>query len=122
MTTHQPPDWTPPTKDLPHAPPPIVNLVAEKPRCPAATADGSCRWPLSAGPCPWHLDAGHLDADRRADALDAVWIARYPDCSALAAFATEIDALRHAVKHSMEVVRVPWGEDIRAYQPGRTTR
>jgi hypothetical protein len=61
MTTHQPPD-----------PPPTVNPAAEKPpRCTAPTADGSCRWPLTAGPCPWHLDATHLDADRRADALDS---------------------------------------------------
>jgi hypothetical protein len=61
MTTHQPPDPTP-----------IVNLVAEKPRCPAPTADGSCRWPLSAGPCPWHLDAGSglSESEIRARALD----------------------------------------------------
>lgn len=52
------------------------------------------------------------------DPGDAVWIARYPDCSALAAFATEIEALRYAVEHSMGVVHVPWGEDIRAYRPG----
>jgi hypothetical protein len=63
MTTHQPPD-----------PPPAVNLAAEKPpRCTAATADGSCRWPLTAGPCPWHLDAGSglSEQEIRARALDS---------------------------------------------------
>lgn len=53
---------------------------------------------------------------------DGVWIARYPDCSGLAAFATEIEALRYAVEHNMEVVHVPWGEDIRAYPSGGSTR
>lgn len=71
------------------------------------------------------LSDGELRRLLRVAGLDpgeAVWIARYPDCSGLAAFATEIEALRYAVEHSMEVVHVPWGEDIRSYPAGGSTR
>lgn len=39
-----------------------------------------------------------------------VWIAYYSDRSAVAVFATEIDALRHAVERRMEVRFQEWGE------------
>jgi hypothetical protein len=45
-----------------------------------------------------------------------VWIARHPLGEKVLPFATEIDALRHAVKHgSMEVVWVPYSQDARTY-------
>ena len=42
------------------------------------------------------------------------WMAYYGDWSGFAVFAKEIDALRHAVEGSMNVVWVPWGESPRA--------
>jgi hypothetical protein len=54
------------------------------------------------------------------DPGEGVWVARYPDGSASAAFPTEIEALRHAVNNSMEVALVPFGEDLIRYRPGRT--
>lgn len=45
-----------------------------------------------------------------------VWVARYADGSSICPFDEEIEALRHAVTHQMEVAFVPWGEDIRTYQ------
>ena len=44
---------------------------------------------------------------------DGVWVARYSDISGVVPFATELDAFRHANHTSMEVVHVPWGQDIR---------
>jgi hypothetical protein len=41
-----------------------------------------------------------------------VWAAYYPDDSAVAVFATEIDALRAAVDRSMAVVFWPYGMDL----------
>ncbi|QDM56419.1 hypothetical protein PP515_gp72 [Gordonia phage Sidious] len=40
------------------------------------------------------------------------WIAYYSDQSGATVFATEIEALRHAVGTSMLVHHVPWGGDV----------
>jgi hypothetical protein len=45
----------------------------------------------------------------------AVWVARTD--GAAYTYGTEIDALRRAVDGGMEVVRVPYGEDVLTYQP-----
>ncbi|MCP9947228.1 hypothetical protein [Actinomadura madurae] len=45
-----------------------------------------------------------------------VWVARYADGSSICPFGEEIDALRHAVDHTMEVAFIPWGEDARTYK------
>lgn len=39
-----------------------------------------------------------------------LWLAYYSDGSSLVVFDREIDALRHAVEHSMQVRRVALGE------------
>ena len=41
------------------------------------------------------------------------WVAYYSDWSGVSIFATEIEALRHAVGKSMEVGFFPWGSDLR---------
>lgn len=41
-----------------------------------------------------------------------VWVAYYPDYSGFVPFGLEVDALRHAVTHSMEVIRVPFGASL----------
>lgn len=41
-----------------------------------------------------------------------VWVAYYSDWSGAAIFASEIEALRHAVNMSMSVKFVEWGSDI----------
>lgn len=48
-----------------------------------------------------------------------VWIAYYPDYSAIVPFADEKDALRHAVRHSMEVIPVPYGISVQAADQAR---
>ena len=45
-----------------------------------------------------------------------VWVARNADGSSIVPFASEIDALRHAVSFLMEVAWVPWGEEARDYK------
>lgn len=57
------------------------------------------------------------DGPARGRVRRGVWVARYSDGSGLYLFATEIDALRHAVGSAMEVVHVPYGEDALAYRP-----
>lgn len=48
-----------------------------------------------------------------------VWLAYYDDWSAMATFEDEIDALRHAIGHSMKVLFVEFGRDLReAVQDG----
>jgi hypothetical protein len=42
--------------------------------------------------------------------LSGVWLAYYTDWSGLAVFATEIEALRYAVDHTMSVAFREWGE------------
>lgn len=44
------------------------------------------------------------------EASAGVWIARHSDWSGIAVFATEIEALRYAVDHSMQVAFMTWGE------------
>lgn len=44
-----------------------------------------------------------------ADDPGYLWYAYYPDFSGVAAFPNEVEALRHAVAHGMEVLRVPHG-------------
>lgn len=41
-----------------------------------------------------------------------VWVAFYSDRSGIASFGTEIDALRFAVDHGMEVQFRPFGADL----------
>lgn len=41
-----------------------------------------------------------------------VWIAYYQDRSGLAIFESEIEALRRAVEHSMQVAYVKYGADV----------
>jgi hypothetical protein len=41
------------------------------------------------------------------------WVAYYSDYSGISIFASELEALRHAVGKSMTVEFVPWGEDLR---------
>lgn len=41
---------------------------------------------------------------------EGVWVAYYGDRSAVVVFAEEIDALRHAVEHSMSVRFVHYGD------------
>lgn len=45
-----------------------------------------------------------------AERLGGCWIAYYSDWSGIAVFGTEIEALRHAVEHSMIVQFFQWGE------------
>jgi len=41
------------------------------------------------------------------------WLAYHSDFSGMTVFADEIDALRHAVEHSMKVMPLNSGDDIR---------
>lgn len=43
-----------------------------------------------------------------------LWFAYYADMSEVAAFDSEVGALRHAVHHNMEVIRVPIGMGLNA--------
>ncbi|MFE9099875.1 hypothetical protein [Actinomadura geliboluensis] len=54
----------------------------------------------------------HLDAPSTARPATGVWVARYPDRSAAVPFASEIEALRHAVTNHMGVAWVPYGADV----------
>lgn len=49
---------------------------------------------------------------REPETSSGVWVVYYGDFSAVAVFATEIEALRHAVENQMTVKRIGWG-DIR---------
>lgn len=40
-----------------------------------------------------------------------VWLAYYSDWSGFRVFADEVDALRHAVAHSMQVAYLRYGQD-----------
>ena len=42
-----------------------------------------------------------------------LWLAYYEDFSGLVIFASEIEALRHAVDHTMKVAKIRAGEDLR---------
>lgn len=53
------------------------------------------------------------DLQTENDATGGAWVALYSDYSGISIFATEIDALRHAVDKTMTVRFVPWGGDIR---------
>lgn len=44
--------------------------------------------------------------------MNGVWVAFYEDWSGFCIFETEIDALRHAVAHSMSVGFAQWGQDL----------
>jgi hypothetical protein len=44
---------------------------------------------------------------------DYVWIAYHDDWSGFVVFKNEVEALRHAVDHSMQVGRVNYGDDVR---------
>lgn len=48
-----------------------------------------------------------------ADHAGGAWVALHSDYSGISIFATEIEALRHAVDKSMTVRFVPWGGEIR---------
>ncbi|HSS11793.1 MAG TPA: hypothetical protein VLL25_18035 [Acidimicrobiales bacterium] len=51
------------------------------------------------------------DSERVIESLGGVWLCHYVDWSALAVFATELEARRYAMEHSMEEARwCPWGE------------
>lgn len=43
-----------------------------------------------------------------------IWVAYYDDMSAVVPFGDETHALRHAVRHTMEVIRVPFGVSVQA--------
>jgi hypothetical protein len=43
-----------------------------------------------------------------------IWVAYYTDFSAVVPFGDETHALRHAVRHNMEVLQLPFGMSIQA--------
>lgn len=40
------------------------------------------------------------------------WLAYYPDHSGLAIFGDEVEALRYAVEHSMQIIFWEYGQDV----------
>lgn len=44
--------------------------------------------------------------------MSGIWIAYYDDWSGFCVFEEEIDALRHAVEHSMNVGFAKWGQSL----------
>jgi hypothetical protein len=50
-----------------------------------------------------------------------VWVAYYTDWSGFRVFASEIDALRHAVVNGMSVLFTEWGKDPREVERRRWT-
>lgn len=42
-----------------------------------------------------------------------IWVAYHDDWSGMVVFRDEIDALRHAVEHSMQCLFVEYGDDLR---------
>lgn len=57
-----------------------------------------------------------LGVDLDPEQWSGVWVALYQDASHVAVFATEIEALRHAIDKQMTVKFVPYGEDIFKYE------
>lgn len=47
------------------------------------------------------------------ESAGGAWVAYYADWSGAAIFDSEVEALRHAVEHHMEVRFVQWGESLR---------
>lgn len=46
----------------------------------------------------------------REPCVEGVWISYFDDWSGVSAFASEIDAMRHAVEHGCRVAFAPWGQ------------
>ncbi len=46
--------------------------------------------------------------------MDGCWVAYYLDRSAVALFASEIEALKYALPRAMSVRFIKWGEEILA--------
>jgi hypothetical protein len=57
-----------------------------------------------------------LGVDLEPEKWTGAWVALYGDASSVRVFATEIEALRHAIGFQMTVKFVPYGEDIFQYK------